>query len=200
MRRLILFSFLLSGIVSFGQKNYGSYKDSLQKFREQYISTHDVVKGDDTSFLQFFPIDENYRVFASFERIHDSIGFGMNTSAGVSFKYFKFGKATFNLKGKTCQLYLYRSAMLMRSPKYKDHLFIPFADETNGDETHGSGRFIDFTVSDIRNNVIEIDFNKAYNPSCAYKEGYACPIPPKENTIKVEIKAGEKIFGKPLDK
>jgi len=76
-------------------------------------------------------------------------------------------------------------------------LFIPFADVTSGDETYGTGRYIDISTKDIINNTVVIDFNKAYNPYCAYSNGYNCPIPPAENYLAVAIKAGERSFAKP---
>ena len=64
-------------------------------------------------------------------------------------------------------------------------------------ETYGGGRYIDLTITDIKNNLIELDFNKCYNPYCAYSDGYSCPIPPDENNLKIKIEAGEKKFAKP---
>ena len=69
-------------------------------------------------------------------------------------------------------------------------MFIPFRDATSGKETYGAGRYIDMAESE----QYVIDFNTAYNPFCVYNENYSCPIPPKENWLAVEIKAGEKNF------
>jgi uncharacterized protein (DUF1684 family) len=85
-------------------------------------------------------------------------------------------------------LNVYQSHTLREKEGYKDYLFLPFTDLTNGNETYGSGRYIDLRIPE-RETII-IDFNKAYNPYCAYNYGYACPIPPKENKLKVEIRAG----------
>jgi uncharacterized protein (DUF1684 family) len=85
---------------------------------------------------------------------------------------------------------------LLKDPKYKDHLFIPFTDGTTYTETYGGGRYIDLSVNDIKNGKIELDFNKCYNPYCAYAGGFNCPIPPVENRLPVAIKAGEKLYGK----
>jgi uncharacterized protein (DUF1684 family) len=81
-------------------------------------------------------------------------------------------------------------------PKYKNYLFVPFKDMTNGKETYGGGRYLDLETTDIQNDSVILDFNKAYNPYCAYSNGYSCPIPPKENHLAVSIEAGEKTFGK----
>ena len=86
----------------------------------------------------------------------------------------------------------------MQQEKYKDYLFIPFGDATSGLTSYGGGRYMDFTLADIKDNTLVIDFNKAYNPYCAYTIGYNCPIPPKENLLTEAINAGEKNYGKPV--
>ncbi|HNJ28593.1 MAG TPA: DUF1684 domain-containing protein, partial [Ferruginibacter sp.] len=79
-----------------------------------------------------------------------------------------------------------------------DYLFVPFTDLTTGDESYGSGRYIEFYIQDIQGDgTLQLDFNKAYNPYCAYASGFKCPIPPRENALNVAIKAGEKNFAKP---
>ena len=80
-------------------------------------------------------------------------------------------------------------------------LFLPFYDETNGTETYAGGRYIDIPRSTFdKKGWGDLDFGKAYNPWCAYKEGYNCPIPPKENRIKRRIEAGEKLYAGPHKK
>ena len=78
----------------------------------------------------------------------------------------------------------------------KNYLFVPFTDLTSGGESYGGGRYLDFFMDDIKNNYLEVDFNKAYNPYCAYATGFNCPIPPAENDLPVSIIAGEKNFAK----
>ena len=84
----------------------------------------------------------------------------------------------------------------MKNPKYIDHLFIPFNDLTNYEETYGGGRYIDLSLNDIKDGKVVLDFNKCHNPYCAYSDGYNCPIPPEANRLKVAVKAGEMNFGK----
>ena len=78
--------------------------------------------------------------------------------------------------------------------EYQDYLFLPFTDSTNGNETYEAGRYIDLKMTDIAGNSVIIDFNKSYNPYCAYKSGYQCPVPPAENHLKTWVRAGEKKF------
>ena len=72
-------------------------------------------------------------------------------------------------------------------------LFLAFADVTSARETYGAGRYLDIKKIPGATSI-ELDFNKAYNPYCAYNENYTCPLPPKENFLKVAILAGEKNY------
>jgi len=74
------------------------------------------------------------------------------------------------------------------------NLFIVFGDETAGKTTYGAGRFIDIPKPDALGNT-EIDFNKAYNPPCAFTAFATCPLPPPQNRLKLSITAGEKNYG-----
>ena len=192
---LFILSFLLVQNVS-AQDN--AYKDSLIAYQQNYINNHEVVGKDDRKYISFYPIDKSYCVKASFKKIMDKKGFYMNTSSGMQKKYFQYGLLAFKLHGKTLHLYIYQSEALMQQEKYKDYLFVPFGDATSGFTSYGGGRYMDFTLQDIKNNQLIIDFNKAYNPYCAYTMGYNCPIPPKENLLTVAIPAGEKNYGKPF--
>ena len=71
-------------------------------------------------------------------------------------------------------------------------MFIPFTDLTNGETSYEGGRYIDFKKP-TQNNVV-LDFNKSYNPYCAYSARYSCPIPPIANHLLVEVNAGVKKF------
>jgi uncharacterized protein len=174
------------------------YHQILKNFQADYVAHHEVVKGKDRKYFRFFPIDPSYSIKATFEKIADTIGFTMKTSGAVTKQYYKYGKVSFSLRDTLMELYLYQSKDLVKTDLYKDYLFIPFTDGTTGDESYGSGRYLDFTIGNITNNSLLIDFNKAYNPYCAYATGFHCPLPPKENFLKISIMAGEKVFGKSI--
>ena len=72
-------------------------------------------------------------------------------------------------------------------------LFLAFADETSARETYGAGRYLDLKKIGGATEI-ELDFNRAYNPYCAYAEGFSCPLPPPENILKIAIRAGEKTY------
>jgi uncharacterized protein (DUF1684 family) len=73
-----------------------------------------------------------------------------------------------------------------------DGLFIPFRDSTSGTETYGAGRYVE--AEPLGDGRFELDFNRAYNPYCAYNDTWRCPLPPRENWLPVPIKAGELSF------
>ena len=193
MKQIFFFALTFCIQYSYGQKNYIAETGAYQK---NYVDTHEVVKGKDKKYLSFFAIDSNYRVNAVFERVTDTIGFTMKTSGNGKDHYFKYGKLSFTINGTGLYLFIYQSKDLMKSKDYADYLFVPFTDLTTGDKTYGSGRYLDFTLGQIINNTLLIDFNKSYNPYCAYSTEYHCPIPPKENRLPIAIKAGEMNFGK----
>jgi uncharacterized protein (DUF1684 family) len=182
--------------LSFSQDNY---KDSLNSYISNYVQNHEVVTGGDKESFRFYPINEKYNVIARFKKAINSNWFSMETS-GVFKKTFRvYGSLHFSINDTSVTLNLYQSQSLMNTDEYQGHLFLPFEDLTSGEETYESGRYIDLLITDIVNNQVIIDFNKAYNPYCAYVSGkYNCPIPPDENQLPVAIPAGEKIFAQPL--
>src|SRR5439155_2263576 len=94
------------------------------------------------------------------------------------------GYATFQLQGQTIRL----------DPVLEgDQLFFIFRDQTSGKTTYGAGRFL---YSDLpKDGKVVLDFNKAYNPPCAFTPYATCPLPPKQNRLPVRIEAGEKRYG-----
>jgi len=101
--------------------------------------------------------------------------------------YEKFGVAKFEINGQPQKLTVY----------LLDGLFmVLFRDQTAPQETYGGGRYLDIAASELQDNKLPLDFNKAYNPYCAYNHNFACPLPPKENTLAVRVEAGEKNFEK----
>ncbi|MBL7702203.1 MAG: DUF1684 domain-containing protein [Ferruginibacter sp.] len=184
----------ISGL-AFAQKK-DAYTESIKAYQKMYVDSHEVVKGKDKKHFRFFPINKDYNVTAYFERIVDTVGFTMNTSAGTVKYFYKYGRLDFMINEKEFLLYVYQGKDLMQTEQYKDYLFVPFTDATTGNESYGSGRYLEFYKRDIEDGKLQLDFNKAYNPYCAYSTGFKCPIPPRENRLSIAIKAGEMNFGK----
>jgi uncharacterized protein len=116
----------------------------------------------------------------------------MKTSTERLPEYKKYGELYFELDGKKLKLNVYQNIDLIKKKGYEDYLFLPFSDVTNGKESYIGGRYIDMRI--LNNKTWTIDFNKAYNPYCAYNYKYSCPIVPLENDLDVEINAGVKKF------
>ncbi|MCE7059618.1 DUF1684 domain-containing protein [Dyadobacter sp. CY343] len=177
-----------------------SFADETHKFREHYkkeflTTGNSPLKKKDLPYLRFYEPDSAFKVKARFEKVKGQ-PFEMPTYSGINKTYVRYGILKFRVNGRRQTLTVYRSLSLQANAKYKDYLFIPFKDKTNGSESYGGGRYIDLKTTDIKDNSYVIDFNKAYNPYCAYSVGYNCPIPPSANHLAVAISAGEKKFGK----
>jgi uncharacterized protein (DUF1684 family) len=187
--------FAITHQITFAQ----SFKNQIAEHREKYKadfvkSTRAPLKEKDFKNLDFFDADSVYSIIADIEILQNEHAFKMPTYAGTTAEYVRYAKANFKLNGKNLQLTIYRNLALAADPDYKDYLFLPFTDLTNGKESYGGGRYLDFKTSDIKNERIIIDFNKAYNPYCAYSDGYRCPIPPEGNDLAISINAGEKKY------
>ncbi|MDO9351531.1 MAG: DUF1684 domain-containing protein [Deltaproteobacteria bacterium] len=141
--------------------------------------------------LSYYPIDLKYRFIGKIERytldIRDPQYYAtFLTNKGTKKRYVRYGQFKFILNGKEYRLQLYKSIL-------SDTLFIPFKDKTNGKETYSGGRYLDAEIA-VPDYEVTIDFNMAYNPSCAYNEKFVCALPPEENILNIEIQAGEKKF------
>lgn len=144
--------------------------------------------------LDFFKFDSTFVVKASFKRTPGEKVFQMKTTTSRLPEYVKYGVITFQLQGESYSLNLYQNQGLIKKEEYKDYLFLPFLDDTNGEESYGGGRYIDLRIPE--GDTIEIDFNKAYNPYCAYNDKYSCPIVPRVNYLALNVRAGVKAFEK----
>jgi uncharacterized protein (DUF1684 family) len=136
---------------------------------------------DENPALVFQPVVELFSM--------DEPHIEMETTTGQTRHYRCWGKATFQMDGLTASLVIY-------SDPWGESLFLPFKDGTNGGETYGAGRYLDNDRAGLTmaNGKLQLDFNYAYNPYCAYQSTYSCPLPPRENWLKVPIRSGEKKF------
>jgi uncharacterized protein (DUF1684 family) len=204
MQKLSLLLILSISLTSCSQKKetFDDYIASIKGFQYELnvefsdVKTSPLTKKDLKKFksLDFFPIDSTYKVTAQFELNENPTFFEMPTTTDRKPVYKTYGTATFLLEGKKLKLHIYQNQDLIKKPEYKNHLFIPFTDLTNSNGSYGGGRYIDLEIPE--GNTMVVDFNKAYNPYCAYNGKYSCPIPPRENDLDVKIKVGVKDFGK----
>jgi uncharacterized protein (DUF1684 family) len=138
--------------------------------------------------LEYYPIDWKYRFEGPVTRYPNPQKFQMITTSGVWRDAIKYGYIRFQLGNKEFRLEVYR----LLDMEEKNLLFVPFIDANVGKETYDAGRYIDLTEK--ADGLYVIDFNTAYNPSCAYGGTFPCPVTPKENRLPIAIPAGEKIL------
>ena len=188
-----LFFISLSPIIGLAQNNYESniqhFRDSLNThFKTDAHSPLDSTDKSGFVALTYYGIDSNYRVPFRFERKKRGKRFLMKTTTDRLPEYKVYGTLHFEIQGQLLHLTVYQNIALSKTKAYKDYLFCPFKDLTNGNETYGGGRYLDFRIGDLQKGMI--DFNLCYNPYCAYNHRYSCPIPPEENHLKIPINAG----------
>lgn len=142
--------------------------------------------------LDFFPVDEKFIIEARLIKQNSPIFFGMETTTDRKPEYRIWAYAYFTFEGKEHKLTIYQNKKLMNTLDYGDYLFLPFEDLSNGKSTYGGGRYVDLRT--VEGDLIIIDFNKAYNPYCAYSDRFSCPKVPKENRLNITVNAGVKKF------
>lgn len=187
----------IASLITISLTAQSTYGDSLIAHRLHYKKELVPIIKADTAFVRFFLPDQSYRITATVEKLSGQKFFPMATSSGEKHQAIRYAKLTFQIGGKQHALYAYQLSFLLSTEKHKNDFFIPFTDGTSGKESYAGGKYIDFTISDIKTgNILFIDFNKSYNPYCAFSKGYSCPIPPEENKLNIEIRAGEMDFAK----
>lgn len=140
--------------------------------------------------LSYFPPDLKYRILADLRPVRSPNVVILATNTGEEQKYIEYAYAVFTLDGVENSLLLLE---IIDAGPARGKLFLAFGDETSADETYGGGRYLDVAKMPGAS-TITLDFNKAYNPYCAYNSTYSCPLPPSGNLLKVAIRAGEKNF------
>lgn len=175
----------VSDAVKFQTDLNESFADSLKS---------PLMKEDLSQFegLDFYPISEKFIVEAKFIRTKNEKAFQMKTTTARTPIYKKYGELHFKIDGKELKLNVYQNIELNKKPGFDAYLFLPFSDATCGKETYIGGRYVDLKIQKKKKWII--DFNKAYNPYCAYNYEYSCPIVPLENDLVIEINAGVKKF------
>jgi len=133
--------------------------------------------------LNYFPENEALVLEVEVEEFNPKDSIEMQTTTGDTQTYKRYGRFRFQVDGKDAELTIYQSP---------DGFFLPFVDSLAGQDTYPAGRYLE--PEPQPGGRFLVDFNLAYNPSCAYNEMWSCPITPFENRIKVPIRAGEKLF------
>jgi uncharacterized protein (DUF1684 family) len=167
--------------------DFRKHKDDY--FRDGANSPLDIDDIEDFEALDYFP--ENPALSFLLEIDTDAPGthevVPLDTGDGLVVEFARAGRIHFPVDGEGYTLTVLRDLD-------RGRFFLPFTDATTGTDTYDIGRYID--PQQNPDGHLVVDFNYAYNPYCAYGEGWSCPIPPAENALPVRIEAGEKRFGK----
>lgn len=193
---ILLFFSLLASAQTKHMQDVKNFQDELNaEYKDSKKSPLDAKSRKKFKKHDFFPVDSVYRVTASLNITENTPFFKMPTTGDRLPQYRKYGDLVFILKGNNYTLPVYQSYDLMRLPAYKDYLFLPFTDLTNGNSSYEGGRYIELRLPKTGNSVV-VDFNKAYNPYCAYNLMYECPIVPAENHLDLPIESGVRYLKK----
>jgi uncharacterized protein (DUF1684 family) len=170
----------------------GILKEREDKDRFMQTSEESPVAGTKNDFkgLTYYDPDPQYRIVANMVPVTGKKVVVLNTSDGKTQRYLEYAYAEFELNGIANKLLILE---IMDMGPFRGKLFLAFGDETSARETYGAGRYLDIQKVP-GSKTITLDFNKAYNPYCAYNETFSCPLPPPENLLQVAIKAGEKAY------
>src|SRR5690606_31505757 len=122
------------------------------------------LRKENIQYLDYYTASVDYRVEAEVEMLIGEKPFRMPTYDGTSNEYKRYALLHFIVNAQKHTLTVYQSVALFQNPQYKDYLFLPCLDQSNGVETYTRGRYIELDASQIRWGKIFIDFNKAYNP------------------------------------
>ena len=159
-------------------------------FKEHPQAPVPMALRDKLAGLAYFPPDPAYRLRVKLTRYPKPEKVVLATSKGVPRDMMKWGHFEFTVQGQTRRLQAYKS--MPGSGRGEESLFVPVRDATSGKESYGAARYLDLEPSET--DEYELDFNRAYNPYCAYSDDYVCPFPPRENWLDVRIEAGERNF------
>lgn len=199
MKILTLF-FISLLIFSCNPQTDETYKKSIIEYRKEnnkfYLTDESpLLEEDKKNFvgLNYFLIKQEYALWANYQVFEKPDTIIMPTTTERTILMIKEGEVTFTLKDNLCTLQIYYDVNRFLENQTKDY-FLPLGDGTSGIESYGGGRYLEVDSLNPEGNKMWLDFNKLYNPYCAYNHKYSCPIPPKENLLQVHISAGERKF------
>jgi uncharacterized protein len=151
-----------------------------------------LPEGERAGFrgIAYFDYEPSARVLATVAPV-EPVTLDIATSGNGAYRFTRFGNATFELGGHSLALELYWLE------GYGGGVYLPFADATSGATSYGGGRYLLDTVKGadlgMEEGRLVLDFNFAYNPSCAYDPRWTCPLPPPANRLPVDVRAGERV-------
>jgi uncharacterized protein (DUF1684 family) len=195
LRTLALLLAAVAASCSPGPPDESAYVDKIMTWRADrdraWSESDDPIppeKRDEFLPLKYFPPDPAYAVPAELKLSDTRPVLELPTSTGELRRMQIVGTLEFTLNGQKMSL-----GALSPAGEPIRSLFVPFADLTTKNETYAAGRYLD--IEPTATGIYTIDFNYAYNPTCAYNNTYSCPYPPPSNRLKIAVRAGEKAPG-----
>jgi uncharacterized protein len=190
---IVLLIVVISVLYNFlGSDDPESYREEITELREEtdrFMRYAEASPFHDSEItfngLTYFEPNLEYKITARFTEIDSPSILALPTNDNKSQEFLTYGYATFSVNDSI-------QKVLILENVEEEKLFLPFGDATSARETYGAGRYLDVKHNGGRS--IVLDFNKAYNPYCAYIESFSCPLPPRENLLTVAIQAGEKEY------
>lgn len=192
----VRFVFGLMALLLVSCKGKSEYENKLDMFRSRQIaffaleetSPLDSLERINFKGIKYFAINESLRITASLMWLPQTVFTELKHTGGDSKPYMRVAEIHFSVFNKPQKLMAYQTADMAN----KHTFFIPFSDPTNGVDTYGGGRYLD-VIYNPASTQLELDFNFAYAPYCAYTHHYSCPMIPAGNNLTVKIEAGERL-------
>ena len=189
---------LYSGMRNTAQRDAKLASAQFRAGRDSLILHHveSPLTADDARPIDYFPYDASWRLTGTIDRDVERYRFQIDLAADGVLRCTRAGVVRFSYNGTDLAL----SVFWMEG--YGGGLWLPFGDTTNNDETYGGGRYLYDSIkgadlgagADPSGNTMLLDFNFAYNPSCAYDHRWSCPLSPPENKLALPVRAGERAF------
>ena len=196
MKKAWLILIPIALVVFFMMRSGGDEESYTQEINEYWEERHDffktskaspfVQRGVEYREVEYFKPNLEYKVNGTLNRYTKRETLTLGNSDGTTTTYLKFADVNFKIRGQACSL------LVLKALGFGNQYLLAFGDETRGDSTYGGGRYLDVVIG--KSDQMTLDFNKAYNPYCAYFEDFTCPLPPRENLLGVAIEAGEKNY------
>jgi uncharacterized protein len=186
----LIYSFIGGDDQSVYIEEINKEREEKDRFMKSSKESPFASKPEDYHGLLYYSPDPKYRIIADLTPIESKEIVTLSTNTGEEQRYQQYAFAEFDLDGYHHKLLILE---VIDSGPFRGKLFFAFGDETSAVETYGAGRYLDLEKVP-GSSTITLDFNKAYNPYCAYISNYSCPLPPAQNLLTIPIKAGEKTY------
>jgi uncharacterized protein (DUF1684 family) len=189
---------LYAGVRNTAQRDAKLAAAQFRAGRDSLILNHveSPLTPADARPIDYFPYDASWRLTGTIDRDVERYQFQIDLAADGVLRCTRAGVVRFDYNGTALAL----SVFWMEG--YGGGLWLPFGDLTNSNDTYGGGRYLYDSIKgadlgtggDPSGNTMLLDFNFAYNPSCAYDHRWSCPLSPPENKLALQVRAGERAF------